>query len=84
MQGNNTERSDPANTSLGGFEVVENAKRWLEVLCPGIVSCADILVLAARDAVEIVSSLISFSPFLVYIFCFQLRNLHARLIPCLI
>ncbi|KAH7688244.1 Class I peroxidase protein [Dioscorea alata] len=53
VQGNDTERSDPANTSLGGFEVVENAKRWLEVLCPGIVSCADILVLAARDAVEI-------------------------------
>ncbi|KAJ0984919.1 hypothetical protein J5N97_003275 [Dioscorea zingiberensis] len=53
VQGNDTERSDPANRSLAGFEVVESAKRWLEVLCPGTVSCADILVLAARDAVEI-------------------------------
>lgn len=55
VQGNGTERSDPANRSLGGFEVVEEAKRLIEALCPGMVSCADILVLAARDAVEIVS-----------------------------
>jgi len=55
LQGNGTERSDPANRSLGGFEAVESAKQLLETLCPGTVSCADILVLAARDAVEIVS-----------------------------
>ncbi|KAF8392972.1 hypothetical protein HHK36_021213 [Tetracentron sinense] len=53
LEGNGTERSDPANTSLGGFSVVDSAKRLLEVFCPGTVSCADILVLAARDAVEI-------------------------------
>nr|XP_019703304.1 peroxidase 18 isoform X2 [Elaeis guineensis] len=52
VQGNGTERSDPANRSLGGFEVVESAKRLLEVLCPGTVSCADVLVMVARDAVE--------------------------------
>ncbi|WOL06447.1 hypothetical protein Cni_G15181 [Canna indica] len=52
IEGNGTERSDPANKSLGGFYVVESAKRLLEFWCPGTVSCADILVLAARDAVE--------------------------------
>ncbi|CAH2061168.1 unnamed protein product [Thlaspi arvense] len=52
IRGNGTERSDPGNASLGGFNVIESAKNVLEIVCPGIVSCADILVLAARDAVE--------------------------------
>lgn len=60
LQGNNTEQSDPANRSVGGFSVIESAKRLLEIFCPGTVSCADIVALAARDAVEIVSSLLHF------------------------
>lgn len=54
LQGNGTERNDPANTSLGGFSVINSAKRVLEIFCPQTVSCADILALAARDAVEFV------------------------------
>ncbi|KMZ61595.1 Peroxidase [Zostera marina] len=53
IKGNETERSDPANETLGGFEVVDSAKRMLEFVCPETVSCADIVVLAARDAVEL-------------------------------
>ncbi|KAJ1430170.1 Secretory peroxidase [Sesbania bispinosa] len=53
LQGNNTEQSDPANRSVGGFSVIESAKRVLEMFCPGTVSCADIIALAARDAVAI-------------------------------
>ncbi|XP_068652376.1 peroxidase 18-like [Aristolochia californica] len=52
LEGDESERSDPASASLGGFSEVEGIKRLLEVFCPGTVSCADILALTARDAVE--------------------------------
>ncbi|CAJ2661039.1 unnamed protein product [Trifolium pratense] len=51
-EGPNPEKKAPQNRGLGGFALIDNIKTVLESRCPGIVSCADILHLAARDAAK--------------------------------
>lgn len=43
----------PNNRSVRGFDVIKAIKSNVEKFCPGVVSCADILTLTARDSVNI-------------------------------
>ncbi|XP_030960081.1 peroxidase 11 [Quercus lobata] len=47
-------KASPNINSMKGFRIIDSIKNKLESECPGIVSCADILTTAARDAVILV------------------------------
>ncbi|KAF6143242.1 hypothetical protein GIB67_039025 [Kingdonia uniflora] len=48
-----TEKQSIVNTFLSGYDVIDNIKTAVEKVCPDVVSCADILALAARDSVSV-------------------------------
>ncbi|PNX76328.1 peroxidase 3-like protein [Trifolium pratense] len=48
------EKNSFPNLTLRGFEFIDKIKSLIEAECPGVVSCADILTLSARDSIHAV------------------------------
>jgi hypothetical protein len=74
--GDKVERDMLENRNLPqyGFDTVEMAKAAVETKCPGVVSCADILALAARDAVQLVRT-----PAIIIVFLGKGVSVHAKI-----
>ena len=49
-----SEKDAVPNQTLHGFEVIDAAKTAVEKICPGVVSCADILAIASQLSVKLV------------------------------
>ncbi|KMT09426.1 hypothetical protein BVRB_6g129010 [Beta vulgaris subsp. vulgaris] len=48
---NQAEKDSIPNQTLRGYEIIDRVKSALEMHCPGVVSCADIIALVSRDVV---------------------------------
>ena len=55
LNGKGTEQTAPINKGLGGIKTVSDIKEAVEKVCPGVVSCTDVLVIGARAAISLVS-----------------------------
>ena len=54
LNGTDSEKTALPNLSTDGYSVIDDIKTALEKSCPGVVSCADILALAAQISVSLV------------------------------
>jgi len=76
-QTNQAEKDAIPNLTLRGYEFIDTIKSLVEKECPGVVSCADILTLTARDSIHAIVSIHlfhSFSYFYIFKRCYLLMH----------
>lgn len=59
---NRQRRGGKGKNSNNTFEAVMRTKTMLELKCPGVVSCANLLAIAARDLVTMTGALLPALP----------------------
>lgn len=74
LDGNSTEKTAGPNLSVRGFDVIDNAKAAVEAVCPDLVSCSDIIVMATRDAISLVYTHI----YILYVYICWINKLSLR------
>jgi peroxidase len=71
ISGPYVERSALPNLGLRLFQVTDDAKTKLEVECPGVISCVDIVAIAMHDAAVLVNMTFMFTFLLYYLVIMQ-------------
>lgn len=59
-------KASPNINSLRGYKIIDRIKNIIESECPGVVSCADLLTISARDATILVHRLINNVYYIVF------------------
>lgn len=70
IDGPTSEKTADSNFSVRGYELIEKLKAAMEEACPDVVSCSDIVAIATKVVIKLVSTIY------IYIYHFHSFLLH--------